>query len=190
MRLLITLLFLTLMNQLCVTLPTACAATVEEERAEVRAMANDTLAKLYKLHPSAKRSIKGAAGYAVFSNFGMKILFFGGGSGKGIVVNLKTKKETFMKMIEVQGGLGLGVKKFQVIFVFETHGAIKDFIEQGWEFGGQTTAAAKHGDEGDALQGAMVVSEGMFMYQLTESGLAAEITGKGTKYYKDDDLNR
>jgi hypothetical protein len=29
----------------------------------------------------------------------------------------------------------------------------------------------------------------MLMYQLTESGPAAEITGKGTKYYKDDDLN-
>jgi len=27
------------------------------------------------------------------------------------------------------------------------------------------------------------------MYQLTKSGLTAEITGKGTKYYKDDDLN-
>jgi len=29
----------------------------------------------------------------------------------------------------------------------------------------------------------------MLMYQLTKSGLTAEITGKGTKYYKDDDLN-
>jgi len=27
------------------------------------------------------------------------------------------------------------------------------------------------------------------MYQLTDTGLAAEMTGKGTKYYKDSDLN-
>jgi hypothetical protein len=27
------------------------------------------------------------------------------------------------------------------------------------------------------------------MYQMTDKGLAAEITIKGTKYYKDDDLN-
>ena len=26
--------------------------------------------------------------------------------------------------------------------------------------------------------------------QLTDNGLAAEITAKGTKYYKDDDLNK
>jgi hypothetical protein len=29
----------------------------------------------------------------------------------------------------------------------------------------------------------------VFLYQITESGLAAELTVKGTKYYKDDDLN-
>jgi hypothetical protein len=28
------------------------------------------------------------------------------------------------------------------------------------------------------------------MYQMTDSGLAAEITGKGTKYYKNTDLNK
>jgi len=28
------------------------------------------------------------------------------------------------------------------------------------------------------------------MYQLTDKGLALEITAKGTKYYKDDDLNK
>jgi len=27
------------------------------------------------------------------------------------------------------------------------------------------------------------------MYQMTDKGLAAEITAKSTKYYKDDDLN-
>jgi hypothetical protein len=45
------------------------------------------------------------------------------------------------------------------------------------------------GDEGAAYQGAMSVSPGVWMYQLTDTGVAAELTGKGTKYYKDDDLN-
>jgi hypothetical protein len=27
------------------------------------------------------------------------------------------------------------------------------------------------------------------MYQMTDKGVALEITAKGTKYYKDDDLN-
>lgn len=36
---------------------------------------------------------------------------------------------------------------------------------------------------------AMSVSPGVWLYQLTETGLALELTAKGTKYYKDDDLN-
>jgi lipid-binding SYLF domain-containing protein len=63
------------------------------------------------------------------------------------------------------------------------------FIESGWEFGGQATAAASNGQEGGAYQGAASVSPDVWMYQLTDQGLAAEITAKGTKYWKDDDLN-
>jgi hypothetical protein len=33
------------------------------------------------------------------------------------------------------------------------------------------------------------VSPGVWVYQLTETGVALELTAKGTKYYKDDDLN-
>jgi hypothetical protein len=39
------------------------------------------------------------------------------------------------------------------------------------------------------MQGAVLVMPGVWMYQLTDKGLALELTGKGTKYYKDDELN-
>jgi hypothetical protein len=39
------------------------------------------------------------------------------------------------------------------------------------------------------VAGAASISEGVWMYQLTDKGLALEITAKSTKYYKDDDLN-
>ena len=55
--------------------------------------------------------------------------------------------------------------------------------------GAQATAAATTGDQGVAYQGAAAVSPGVWLYQLTDKGLAAEVTVKGTKYYKDDDLN-
>ena len=119
----------------------------------------------------------------------MKILIAGGGSGKGIAVNNKTKAVTFMKMAEIQAGLGFGAKKFQVVWVFETDKALNDFINSGWEFGGQATAAAKSADKGSAYQGALAVGPGVWIYQVTEKGLALELTAKGTKYYKDSDLN-
>ena len=167
----------------------AWGASKADKQKEVQKVSRETLARLYKAQPSAKKAVEGAAGYAVFSNFGMKILVAGGGSGSGIAVDNKTKKATYMKMVEVQAGLGMGVKKFRVVFVFDTQKALNDFVNSGWEFGGQTTAAAKAGDQGLALSGAVSVAPGVWMYQLTDTGLAAEITGKGTKYYKDSDLN-
>ena len=167
----------------------AWGASKADKQKEVQKASRETLAMLYKAQPSAKKAVEGAAGYATFSNFGMKILTAGGGSGSGMVVDSKTKKITYMKMVEVQAGLGMGVKKFRVVFVFDTQKAVNDFVNSGWEFGGQTTGAAKAGDQGAALAGAVSVAPGVWMYQLTDTGLAAEITGKGTKYYKDSDLN-
>lgn len=164
-------------------------ATKSEQQADVRAMEKETLQRLYAASPGAKAAVEKAAGYAVFSNFGMKILVAGGGSGEGIAVDNASKQATYMKMAEVQAGLGLGVKKFRLVWVFESRDALTKFINSGWEFGGQASAAAKAGDKGGAYQGAMSVSPGVWVYQLTDTGLAAELTAKGTKYYKDKDLN-
>ena len=130
------------------------AATAEElrqQKVDIRKMANDTLERLYKTQPGAQKAVEKAAGYAVFSNFGMKIFFAGGGSGKGIAVNNKTKKETFMKMIEIQAGLGMGVKKFRLIWIFENQSNLDTFINSGWELGGQGTAAAQVSGQGEAF---------------------------------------
>ena len=183
-----TLILIVFILSLLIATP-AAADTKAQKQAAARKKADDALAALYKARPSAKATIKAAAGYAAFSNFGMKILLAGGGKGQGIAFDNRTKKITYMKMLEVQAGLGMGIKKFRTIFVFETTDAMRQFINNGWEFGGQATAAAKTGDKGGAYQGAVSVMPGVWMYQLTEKGLALELTGKGTKYYKDDDLN-
>jgi lipid-binding SYLF domain-containing protein len=161
----------------------------EEQRAEVRKAANETLARLYQVQPGAKATIAKAAGYAVFNSFGMKIGVAGTGRGKGLAVDKGSGRETFMKMLEVQAGLGFGVKKFQLVWVFETPAALTRFTTSGWELGGQTTASAKAKEQGAAMQGALAVSPGVWLYQLTDSGLALELTAKGTKYLRDGDLN-
>ena len=165
------------------------AATKAEKQADVRKMEQETLARLYQASPGAKGAVERAAGYAVFSNFGMKILVLGGGSGTGVAVDNKTKQPVYMKMAEVQAGLGIGVKKFRLVWVFDSKQALDQFVNSGWELGGQASLAAKTGDKGAAYQGAMSVSPGVWLYQLTDDGLAAELTAKGTKYYKDGDLN-
>lgn len=169
--------------------PAVAKSSAEQGRAEVRQTAQQILKELYRVQPSARKAVESAAGYAVFSNFGMKIFFAGGGTGSGVAVNNQSRKEVFMKMVEVQAGLGLGVKKFRLVFVFDNQKTLNDFINSGWVAGAQATAAATDGNRGAAYQGALSVSPGIWLYQLTDKGLAAELTVKGTKYYKDDSLN-
>ena len=170
--------------------PFAPQQTVAQQQEGILKTSNDTLKALYQVQPKAKELVEKAAGYATFSNFGMKILIAGGGTGSGVVIQKDGVKPIYMNMAEVQAGLGFGIKSFQNIFVFQTKAALNDFVNSGWTFGGQVTAAAKYEKDGDAYQDAVVVAPGVLMYQLTDSGLAAEITGKGTKYYKNTDLDK
>jgi lipid-binding SYLF domain-containing protein len=76
-----------------------------------------------------------------------------------------------------------------IFFLFETQKALRDFINQGWEFGGQASAAALVAAQGGMFAGAVSISPDVYLYQLTETGLSASITVGGTKFIKDDDLN-
>ena len=174
---------------LVMLISTTAMADADQDRANVRDATKTTLEKLYATQAGSKQVIQGAAGYAVFSNFGMKILFAGGGTGKGIAINNKTKAETFMKMAEVQAGLGFGIKSYNLVWVFQTQAGFDQFVNSGWEIGGQATAAATVDNKGGAVQGAVSVAPGVWLYQMTKDGLALELTVKSTKYYKDSSLN-
>lgn len=70
-------------------------------------MRNETLSKLYSLHPEARADIQHADGYAVFASNSSKILLFGFGSGYGVVKDIRSGKDIYMKM--AQGGAGVGM---------------------------------------------------------------------------------
>ena len=160
-----------------------------QARLQVREMSQDALATLYEIAPNTRRVIEGSAGYATFSTFGVKLFFAGGTTGKGMVVNKRTQRQTFMKMIQVQGGLGFGLNQNRLIFVFTNEKALRNFIDQGWEFGGQANLSAMVQGQGGQFSGAAAVSPGVYLYQLTNTGLSATITVSGTKYFKDEALN-
>lgn len=174
---------------LMVTMSVVSAASLEEKRNSVRKMANETLDKLYDIHPSSRSAVESAAGYAVFSITDAKIVFLGGGGGKGLAVNNTTGAETFMRAGTAQIGLGLGVKRFQVVFVFETEQALEEFTNKGWDIGGQGTVAATDSVNGASLEGAVSAGKNTWMYQMTDKGLEISLTVRGIKYYKDKDLN-
>lgn len=161
------------------------AADVAKEREQVRKEVRDSLARLYQIVPGARKAVEQAAGYAVFSTFGVKVLVAGGTSGKGLAFEQRTRHETFMRMVQVQGGLGFGINQNRLIFVFSTPEALKNFINQGWEFGAQANVSAMAQGEGGMFTGAAAISPGVYLYQITENGLSATLTVAGTKFFKD-----
>jgi lipid-binding SYLF domain-containing protein len=116
-------------------------------------------------------------------------MFFGSGSGRGLVHNNKTGKETFMRMLQGGVGLGVGVEDARMVFVFSTREAMESFIRDGWVVGGDANAAAKGGDAGAATSGALEVAPGISVYRLVQNGLSLDAMVKGTKYWEDKEMN-
>ncbi|MDA1001401.1 MAG: YSC84-related protein [bacterium] len=160
-----------------------------EKRKSVQAMRVETLNKLYKIHPDAQGAVKRSVGYGVFTNVGLNLFLVSGAGGWGIVRDNRTGKDTYMNMASAGVGIGLGVKDFRGVFVFTSRSALERFVNHGWSAQGQADAAAKAGEKGGALAGAIEVAPGMKLDQITENGLAIQATIQGTKFWKDSDLN-
>jgi lipid-binding SYLF domain-containing protein len=175
---------------LCAVGPfTVAAESVQDQREDIMRLTENTLEQLYQMTPGARQTIRDAAGYGVFSDRGLKIFLFGSGLGKGVVINNATKKPTYMVMGEVQYGLGFGINKFRQVFVFQTKDALNNFITYGVTLGVQATGAAQAEGQGGSIAGAISVAPGVWVFQITEAGLAAEVGITGAKYFKDNDLN-
>ena len=167
----------------------ALAADEDASRDKIREQSEQVLARLYAAQPSARGVIAASRGYATFSRWGLTIGAVGGGIGKGLAVAKPSGAETFMRFVEGSAGIGLGIKKYDVIFVFQDDKALNDFVTEGWQAGGKGTFAAKGRAGGKTIEGAVSVSPGVWVYQNTDKGLAAELGISGTKYYKDKSLN-
>ncbi|WP_345993549.1 hypothetical protein [Sulfurimonas sp. HSL-1716] len=149
----------------------------------------ETLAYLYKYAPKSKEMIRRAYGYATFTNLGVNLVILSAEGGKGVAHNNKTGKNIYMNMASGGVGLGLGVKDFRVVFIFENKKVFDNFVNHGWEANAQADAAAKAGKKGGAVNAAITVAPGVRLYKLTQNGLALQATIQGTKYWKDGDLN-
>src|SRR5580698_6459967 len=101
----------------------------DKKREKSRKMAAKTLQQLYKLKPTAQAAIQKSAGYAVFDNFGTNLFLLSTARGSGLAVDTSSKQETFMKMVSAGAGLGIGVKSYNVIFVFENAKAYNNFLD-------------------------------------------------------------
>ena len=172
--------------------------TASQQRASIQKIRSETLSKLYSLYPEARSDIQHADGYAVFASNSSKILVLGFGSGYGVVRDLRTGKDTYMKMAQGGAGLGMGIKQQRTVLVFHDKAALETFIRQGYMVGADANAAAKYDDKGIAPIAASTsgvasdtasLPSKVNVYDLTEKGLAAQAMINGYKYWPDAALN-
>ena len=123
-----------------------------EKKANIRKQRDEMLTQLYTTNPDMAKVLKKATGYATFKQVNVNLLLLATANGYGVVVDNKTHKETFMRMGSLGGGIGAGLKDVRVIFVFHEAKVMKQFIEEGWQFGGQSDAAAKYQNTGASAE--------------------------------------
>ncbi|MEX2366504.1 MAG: YSC84-related protein [Pseudohongiellaceae bacterium] len=176
---------------LVISVLAACAntgSTVAEKRSHVQEMKQQALTELYRLKPDVRSQISDAAGYGVFSNANVNLIFASIGGGYGIVTDNASGQDTYMKMGELGVGLGAGVKDFRIVMVFHTREALNRFEEYGLALSAQADAAAKASDQGAAVGGEANI-DNITVYQMTQTGLALQATVKGTRFWRDTELN-
>ena len=157
----------------------------DAKRAKINEVAEETLQQLFAENARAKSLYDDAIGWAVFDN--TKVAFgVSGGGGTGVAVSKASGKRAYMKMGTGGIGFGLGVNKFQVVFLFQDEATLSKFIEKGWQADAGATASA--GENAAEVKTNFV--NGLAIYQITEKGLMANADIAGTKYWKNDKLNK
>ena len=119
-----------------------------EKKANVRKQRDEMLNQLYATNPDMKARLKKAAGYATFKQTEMNLFLLASGNGYGVLRDNQARKDIFMRMGSLGGGVGLGVKDVRVIFVFNDAKVMQQFVAEGWQFGGKADASAKYQDTG------------------------------------------
>lgn len=163
--------------------------TVDDKRASIDAMHDETLHLLYQQKPFLENVIQKSSGYAVFSNVNAQFFIFGGGGGYGVAVDNMAAKRTYMKMAQLDLGFGLGVQDIRVVFVFHSEKALLNFIYSGWDFSAQGDAAAKARGKGVSATGELSIDSETSVYTMSEAGLMVKLNLAGTKYWRDNQMN-
>ena len=168
---------------------TAFAKSASQQRAEIQELHANAIDRLYDLTPNAQDVLSNAYGYATISATGSHLGLLGGAHGRGLAVNRETGQQLYMKMETYQLGIGIGVKEYDLIFVFGSKHAWDSFISGKFKVGGTAEASATDGYSGGAIEGADIVAKDTWVYQITTKGLAVGATIKGMSIYPNRKLN-
>lgn len=169
---------------LALTAAPMAAKDPKKARKKIDKAAEKSLERLFEESPESEALFDKSFGYAAFDGREAALMISSGG-GHGVAVERESSERTYMRVASAGVGVGIGIQATQTVFLFEDKATFDEFVESGWDADGSASAAA--GDEGMNTKASFV--NGMAIYQMTKKGLIAQASVKGTKYWKDGDLN-
>jgi len=161
---------------------TACVGglvgSTEEKLAYFEGLERETLARLVKEEPKTEAELAQAVGYAVIEKKVVKVPMIGAGGGAGVVVEKASGKKSYLRVPQLQFGLGWGGRAEKVILIFQDLEKLRDLANGTWKAGIEAEAAAKAGNVGAAGGGGTgdLMKEGFTTYVLTDAGVSATAT--------------
>jgi hypothetical protein len=159
----------------------------DAKRAELDAMAEEALSRLFAEQPGALELFLLSAGYAVFDSRKLVLVGLAAGGGRGVAVSRADGRRIYMNAGSAGVGFSLGVGGFESleVILFETDWHFADFLRSG--FDATAGAGAMAGE--DRTDIGLRFVDGRAVYVLTDGGWKVSATAMGTKYWIDGDLN-
>jgi lipid-binding SYLF domain-containing protein len=152
-------------------------ASPAEQRRQLHAGVEDTIAHFKKADPGFDKVLAGAAGYAVFPKVGKGGFIFAAGHGDGELVEKgKAVGTTSVTMGSV--GFTAGVQEYSQIIVFKEQAALDRFKQNKFEFAANASAVAIKSGAAVAAQ----YPQGAAAFIRPTAGVMAEASVGGHKY--------
>ena len=160
----------------------ACAGGLtgskQEKLAYFDTLEKETLARLFKEQPKTEQELAQSVGYAVAEKKVVKVPLVGAGGGAAVVVEKAHNKRSYLRVPELQFGMGWGGRAEKVVLIFQDLDKLRDLADGEWHTAAGAEAAAKAGDVGAAggAGSGDLGKKGYSTYVLTDAGASATAT--------------
>ena len=162
---------------------------VDAKRKSIDEMASTTITKLELKHKGLEKEIENSLGYLVVNWKTVKVPIVGAGNANGVVVDLKSKERTYVKISRFDLGVGWGVRHFKSLVVIDDPKVMAKVEKGTWIFdgGGEGTAGKATADvSASAIDGK---KKGYKAYMLMDGGASITASLRAMHLKKDKKLN-